>query len=182
MFIDLLKSRRSFRTFLEKEVEPEKIDILIEAVLRAPSSRSLNPWEFIVVSDKEILEKLSMTKPLGSAFVKDASLAIVVCADSGKSDVWIEDSSIASIIILLTAESLGLGGCWSQIRERMHNESTTAQNYVSQVLNLPERLSVESILAIGYPKEKPAPHTKEELQYEKVHANSYCIAYGKDSC
>ncbi len=108
MFIALVEKRRSIRKFLSKEVEREKIDTLIEAALRAPTSMGKNPWEFIVVRDKATLESLSKAKPHGASFLKDVSLAIVVCADPEKSDIWVEDTSIASAFILLAAESIGL--------------------------------------------------------------------------
>ncbi len=178
MFIPLIQKRRSIRRFLKKEVEAEKVDMLIEAALRSPSSRGLNPWEFIIVADKDLLEKLSRVKQHGSAFLKNAPLGIVVCADPDKCDVWIEDSSIASVFIHLTAESTGLGSCWIQIRERMHNESKTSEEYVSEVLSIPKNLKVESIIAVGYPDEKKPPHKKEELQYKKVYLNCYGRLYG----
>ncbi|VAX32202.1 Nitroreductase, partial [hydrothermal vent metagenome] len=96
MFMPLIRKRRSIRKFLKKEVEAEKIDQLVEAALRAPSSRGLNPWEFIVVTKKDLLEKLSKAKKHGSSFLNNAPLGIVVCADPAKCDVWIEDASIAS--------------------------------------------------------------------------------------
>ena len=175
MFIPLVEKRRSIRRFLKKQVEPEKIETLIEAALRSPSSMGKNSWEFIVVTDPGLLEQLSRAKPMGSAFLKDAPLAIVVCADPGKSDVWVEDASIASAFILLAAESIGLGGCWIQIRERMHSETQSSGAYIAEILNIPERIRVEAIMAVGYPDEKKAPRNKSELQYEKV----YLDAYGK---
>jgi nitroreductase len=126
MFLSLIQKRRSIRKFLIKQVEREKIDMLMEAALRAPSSMGSGPCELIIVSDKELLEKLSMAKQHGSAFLKNASLGLIVCTDPNRSDVWVEDASIVSIFIQLTAESVGLGSCWIQIRERMHNESQTA--------------------------------------------------------
>ena len=173
MFIELIRKRRSIRRFKQKEIEPEKIELLIEAALRSPSSRSLNPWEFIVVTDKELLEKLSKAKEHGSAFLKGAPLGIVVCADPERCDVWVEDCSIASIFIQLAAESIGLGSCWIQIRKRMHNDSKTAEEYVRELLGIPDRMRVESIIAIGYPDEKKPPHPRESLQYEKVFRNMY---------
>ncbi|WP_457576962.1 nitroreductase family protein, partial [Desulfomarina sp.] len=89
MFLELLKKRRSIRRFQEKPVEKEKIDMLMEAALRSPSSRSLNPWEFVVVTDRSLLEELATSKPHGGSFIKNAPLAIVVCGDPGKSDVWV---------------------------------------------------------------------------------------------
>jgi len=173
MFLSLIQKRRSMRQYTEKPVEAGKIDQLIEAVLRSPSSRGFNPWEFVVVTDKTLLEKLSKAKPHGASFLKNASLGIVVCADPEKCDVWVEDASIASIFIHLAAESMGLGSCWIQIRKRMHDQTTTAQAYIRGLLNIPKKLTVESIVAIGYPGEKKPPHRKEKLEYKKVHYGFY---------
>jgi len=177
MCMSIIQKRRSIRKFLEKPVEGEKIDMLFEAALRSPSSRGLNPWEFIVVTEQGLLEKLSKAKQNGSEFLQNAPLGIVVCGNPDKSDAWIEDTSIASVFILLAAESMGLGGCWIHIRERMHNDTKTAQEYIGQILHIPEKLKVESIIALGYPDEKKSPHTKEELQYEKVYFNLYGELY-----
>jgi nitroreductase len=169
MFLSLIQKRRSIRKYQKKPVEAEKIDMLIEAALRSPSSRGFNPWEFVVVTDQSVLEKLSKAKPHGASFLKDAPLGIVVCADPEKCDVWVEDASIASIFIHLAAESIGLGSCWIQIRKRMHDQTKTSQAYVRGLLNIPENLNVESIVAIGYPAEKKLSHRKEDLQFKKVH-------------
>ena len=173
MFMSLITQRRSIRSYKNKKIEPEKINRLIEAALRAPSSRGFNPWEFIVVTDKTLLEKISRTKAHGSAFLRYAPLGIVICADPAKSDVWVEDASIASIYIHLVAESMHLGSCWIQVRKRMHDEQKTAEAYLAEILEIPSNLKVESVVAIGYPDEKKSPHSKEELQYEKVHSNFF---------
>ena len=177
MFMSIIQKRRSIRKFLEKPVEAEKIDMLVEAALRSPSSRGFNPWEFIVVTERRLLEKLSKAKQNGSEFLQNAPLGIVVCGNPDKSDTWIEDTSIASIFILLAAESMGLGGCWIHIRDRMHSDTKTAQEYIGKILHIPERRKVESIVALGYPDEKKPPHKKEELQYEKVYFNLYGEVY-----
>jgi nitroreductase len=173
MFLSLVKKRRSIRQYQDKPVEKEKIELLIEAALRSPSSRGFNPWEFIVVTDRDLLAKLSKAKPHGASFLKKAPLGIVVCADPEKCDVWVEDASIASIFLHLAAESLDLGSCWIQIRMRMHDQTKTAQEYVQELLNIPGNLNVESMIAIGYPAESKPPHRKENLQYEKVYYNEY---------
>ena len=171
--IELLRQRRSVRQFTDQKIEAEKIGILKEAVLRSPSSRNFDPWEFVFVTDKAVLAELAEAKEKGSAFLKDASLAIVVCGDQTKSDVWVEDCSISSIIAQLTAQSLGLGSCWVQIHKRMHNEHMTSNHYVNEILNLPDGLSVESIIGIGYPAESPEPKETSKLEYEKIHVDKW---------
>jgi nitroreductase len=177
MFMSLIQKRRSIRQFQDKAIETEKIDRLAEAALRAPSSRGFNPWQFVFVTDRDMLDRLSRAKPHGASFLKGAALGIVVCADPSKSDVWVEDASIATIMLLLAAESLDLGGCWIQIRERRHSEGKMAQDYIRELLNIPKELQVEAIVAAGYPAEQKAPHSQEELQFEKVHRGVYGKAY-----
>ncbi len=99
MFMSLIQKRRSIRKFLVKPVEKEKIEEIIEAALRSPSSRGLNPWEFVIVTEPDLLVKLSNAKIHGSQFLKNAPLGIVVCANPKKCDVWVEDCSIASTFI-----------------------------------------------------------------------------------
>jgi len=173
MLLDLIRQRRSIRKFTGEAIEADKLAVLKEAALRAPSSMGHNPWEFIFVTDPQLLAKLSKAKPHGSSFLAEARLAIVVGADPAKSAVWIEDASIATIFIQLAAESLGLGNCWVQIRERMHDDSQSAAAYIAALLNIPSNLKVESVVGIGYPAEQKAPHTREELQDEKVFLNRY---------
>lgn len=176
-FITLITKRRSIRRYKDKEIEPGKVEILAEAALRAPTSRGHNHWEFIFVSDKALLQEISTSKPHGASFLKNAALGIVVCADADKSDVWVEDASIASTYIHLAAVSLGLGSCWIQIRKRMHDQNKTAQEHIAEILGIPSSLRVESILAIGYPDEEKSPHSKEELQYQKIHRDRYGSSY-----
>ena len=170
-FIELLRKRCSIRKYSTEKISPELIEIIIEAALRSPSARALNPWEFILVDDPELIFKLSQAKQNGSEFLKNAPCAIVVCADSSKTDFWIEDTSIAAIIIQLTASSLGLGSCWVQIRQRQHDPAKAAETYVQELLELPEHIQVESILGIGHPDETKPTVSVENLQYEKMQYN-----------
>jgi len=168
MFMELITQRRSIRRFSQRPVEPEKIEQLVEAALRAPSGRDLMPWELVVVTDKELIERLSQAKPHGAAFLKNATLAVVVCVDAQKTDVWIEDASIATIFLHLAATDLGLGSCWIQMRLRNHADGRPAGEHVAEILGLRPGLTVQAIMAIGYPDEQKAPHPKSELPYNKV--------------
>lgn len=113
--LDILRGRRSIRRYKDREIEAEKIEWLMEAALRSPSSRGINSWRFLFVTDKATLAELSKAKESGSSFLKRASMGVVVCAAQGESDVWVEDCSIAAIILQLAGCSLGLGSCWIQI-------------------------------------------------------------------
>lgn len=173
MFIDLLRSRRSIRQYQDRPVEPEKVDLLIEAALRSPSSRGFNPWEFVVVDDPALLQRLAEAKPHGASFLAKAPLAIVVCADTSKSDVWVEDVSIATLILHLTAADLGLGSCWIQLRKRDHDDAKTAGEFAAACLGLRDGLDVSAIMAIGYPARQPDPHPSSSLQRDKISHNRY---------
>jgi nitroreductase len=175
--LNLLFKRRSIRKYQGKPIEGEKIQELIKALLLSPSSRNIKPWEFIVIDDRELLKQLASSKSSSAAFLSGAALGIVIIADSQKSDVWVEDCSIASIILQLMAESLGLGSCWIQIRERWHESGQRAGDYIKKLLNIPEPYQVESIIAIGYPAENKSPHSESELPYYKVHFNDFGKAY-----
>ncbi|HOQ16526.1 MAG TPA: nitroreductase family protein [Defluviitaleaceae bacterium] len=177
MFFDLLKKRRSIRKYINKKIEKEKVDMIIKSALMSPSSRGRRPWEFVLVEDRDLLEKLSNCREHGSQFLKEAALAVVVLADPDKCDVWIEDASIASLIIQLTAHSLDLGSCWIQVRERYKNEFQKTEDYIKELLDIPPDYCVESIIAIGYPGEEKEAHDENNLSMDKVHYNKYNIKY-----
>lgn len=171
--LDILRSRRSIRQFESRAIEPDVVDRLLEAILRAPSSRGLNPWEFVVVTDTAKLEALSRAKPHGSDFLAHAPLAFVVAADPARCDVWVEDCAIAAIILQLAAASFGLGSCWAQIRLRPHGDGQSAEAYVREVVGLPDRMVVDCIIGIGYPRENKAGHPRQSLPYDKIHRDSF---------
>lgn len=173
MFLELLRKRRSIRQFESQPVKKEDVDLLVEAMLRSPSSRSLNPWHFVVVTDTKLIEELSQSKPHGASFLKNAPLAIVVCADPSVSDVWVEDCSIASHNLHLAATDIGLGSCWIQIRKREYDASLSSETYVKKVVGLGGDMRVEAIIALGYPKEEKEGQPESSLLYERVSYNQF---------
>jgi nitroreductase len=176
--IELLRTRRSIRKYTREPVDRQSVELLLEAALRAPSSRNRKPWEFVVVDDPGLMAGLATSKAHGSGFLKDAPLAIVVCADGSRSDIWIEDCAIAAILVQLTAASLGLGSCWSQIRSRPHDEEgATAEAFVRELLGLPEEIRVATIIGIGHPDETIAPVSASDLDYHKVRHDRYAEAF-----
>jgi len=162
-FQEVIISRRSIREFEEKKVEKELISRILEMAFYSPSSHNRRPWYVIVVTSRELLEKLSYAKPHATP-LKNASLALVICADENISDVWIEDSSIFAEHVQLAATNLALGSVWIQIRKRMHDENMTAEDYVRSLLGIPSNIKVLCIIGIGYPAEKKEKHRKEEIK------------------
>jgi len=171
-FFEVLKKRRSIRRFQDKPVPREVVESLLEAAFLSPSSHNKRPWHFVVVDDKEKLEALSRAK-LGASGLKTAPLAIVVAADESRSDVWIEDASIAAEHIHLASYALGVASFWVQIRKRMHDESKTAEEYVRELLGIPENYRVLCIIGVGYPGEKKGSHGDEVFEWEKVSHNEF---------
>jgi nitroreductase len=173
MFTELAKKRRSPKAYTAQPIEQEKINAIVETALRAPSGRALRPWAFVVVDDKQLLEKLSVAKPKGAEFIKGVAAAIVVCADASQAPLWIEDCAIASVSIQYAACSLGLGSRWAQMRGNQFSDDKSSRDYIAELLGLPENLDVECIIGMGYPAEEIAPYTLEELHFDKVSYNRY---------
>ena len=173
MFSELAEKRRSVRVYAGKPVEPEKIDAVIEAALRSPTGGARRPWTFVVVTEDALLEKLSVAKPGGAAFVKDAAAAVVVCGDPSASPLWVEDCSIAAVTMQYAAHSLGLGSRWAHMNNNNFDEKATSTQYIAKLLGLPENLTVLCIIAIGYPGEEMVPYKKSDLRFDKVSYNRY---------
>lgn len=173
IFINLLKKRRSIRVYKENKIEDAKINYILKSALLSPSSRSIQPWEFIVVKDEETINKLSRSKINGSDFIKASPLVIAVIADTNKSDVTVEDASIASVIIQLAAEELELGSCWIQIRKRVSKNNKSSEQYVREILEIPENYLVESLISIGYKAEELPEYNEEELPLDKIHLEKF---------
>jgi nitroreductase len=171
--LELLRKRRSTRKFLETEISPDLVEKLMQAALMSPSSKSSRPWQFILVDEREMLQALSISKKAGSKLIENCSLAVVVIADPEKSDVWVEDASIASIYLQLEAEDLGLGSCWIQIRGRQNAEGEDSEAVVRRLLDIPENDRVESIIAIGMKEVSKEPHDLDNLPWEKVHLGKF---------
>ncbi len=171
MLRDLLQQRRSIRSFTDAPVSKEAIDILLQCALLSPSSRSIRPWEFIVVDEPELIRKLSRAKEHGSAFMAGAPAAIVVAGLPEVSDVWIEDSAIAASNLLLAAEDLGLGACWIQIRLRTSADGGSSEEYVRETLNIPASRSVEAVIALGHPNQRMSQCSLDNLEWQKVSYN-----------
>ena len=172
-FSELIKKRRSTRKFTEEELTQDEVVLLLKAALMLPSSKRSNCWQFVVVDDREMLARLSRCKAHGAELLEGAPLAVVVLADPLASDVWIEDASIASLMIQLEAEDLGLGSCWVQVRERSTAEGVPADEVVRELLDIPLQMQVLSIIAVGHKAVERKPFDEDNLQWEKVHINKY---------
>lgn len=171
--IDLLRTRRSIRKFTNQPVEPEKVEILKEAVIRAPTSRNSQAGQFIFVDEPELIQKLAQCKSYGATPLLTATLAVVVLSEESKTAAWVEDSAIAAFAAHLAAHSLGLGSCWIQIRGRHYSDEKNSETYVRETLAIPDEFRVLSIVAIGYATHPHEGRTREELKFEKIRTNGF---------
>lgn len=172
-FSDLIKTRRSHRKFTDELPGEEQVRLMLRAALMAPSSKGLHSSEFIVVKNKKMLAQLSRCKAVGSDFLAEAPMAIVVLADPSISDVWIEDASASATHILLQAEDLGLGACWIQVRDRFSADEQPSEQIVKSLLGIPERLRVVCMVAVGHKGMERKPQNEDRLKWEKVHDEQF---------
>lgn len=179
-FSDLITRRRSTRKFTDELLSPDQVELILKAALKAPTSKNSRPCHFIVVEDKEILAKLSASKKHGGAFLSGCTLAVVVAADVTITDVWIEDTSLASIYMQLQAEDLGLGSCWCQIRNRQREDETDSNDYIRGLLNMPYQLDILSIIGFGHKDQLRQPIKEDQLPWENVHIGTFSLLEKKE--
>ena len=171
--LEMMYNRRSVRKYTGEPVSEDDVKKVVSAGLLGATGKNIKPWEFIVVNHKDVLQKLADCRTGSVAMLKSCEAAIVVIADENKTDVWVEDCSVAMANMHLMADSLGLGSCWVQARLREANDGRTAEDFVKDALTIPANYKVEAILTLGQPEGKPAAYTEDDLLFEKVHYNKF---------
>ena len=174
-FLELAQQRRSIRKYTSQPVEPEKIEQLLQAALMSPASKRCNPWEFVVVTDHEVLCRMAGCRTYGSQMLTEAALGIIVCVDASLTDTWQCDGAIAAEHLLLAAADLGLGACWVQIYGRYADEAglQSAEQLIRSLTGIPKDKNVLCVISVGYKNEERKPRELDKLQYEKVHYGKY---------
>jgi nitroreductase len=166
--IKAIKTRRSIRKFKDKPVENDKITMIIEAGMYAPSARNEQPWHFIVV-DSEYLKLQLMEAHPYAQMLKGAPVAILVCADTKlelSEGYWPIDCSAATQNILLAAHSCGLGAVWLGVHPRQERK-----NAISRIFKLPANIEPFSLIALGYPDEQK--EMPQRFNTGRIHHNSW---------
>ncbi|MGO5065954.1 nitroreductase family protein [Clostridium sp. LCP25S3_F8] len=165
--MNAILKRRSIRKYKDKKISDDIVEGLLRAGMAAPSAVNEQPWQFIVLRDKEIMKKITKVHEY-SKMLLEADVAIVVCGDKSKElidDFWVQDCSAATENILIEAEDRGLGAVWLgvyPIKERIEG--------IKEILNLPECITPLSVIPIGYPNEDKKPidrFDKERVHYDK---------------
>lgn len=164
-----IKTRRSIRRYKPTKVPDDLINSIIDAARHAPSAHDIQPWEFVIVKDKRVKERLAKTHTW-SSFIKDAPVCIVVLGNEEMSpSFFIIDASCATENLLLAAHGIGLGACWVAVYDQTNQNS---ERHVRDALNVPPHLRVIAMVPIGYPDEKAEPRNLRELN-KIVHFNKY---------
>ena len=150
--IQTIFARRSIRKYSNEPVSGNNVQTLLESAMAAPSASNVKPWHFVVVTDRQKLDKLAEAHPYAKMLF-EAPLCISVCGDTTMSaDYWVQDCSAATENLLLAATGLGLGGVWLGVYPS--GERVAA---VRRILNIPESATPLNLVSIGHPaEEKPA--------------------------
>jgi len=162
--LECINTRRSIRKYLDKEVSDDLIKQILEAAMTAPSAGNQQPWQFIVIKDRKLLNKIPEFHEYAQ-MCKEANLAILVCADTSSlrhEGMWEQDCSAATQNILLAAHALGLGAVWCGVYPR-----EPKMNGFTQLLNIPDKIIPFSLIPIGYPAQQSGK--VERYKKEKIH-------------
>jgi len=153
-FSEVIKKRHSVRVYTEEPISHDILDTLVDMAGTAPSSKNSRSTAFMIVEDKDKLLALSEARNRGSSFIKNAAAVIVVMGDTSKSDLWIENASISSAFLQLSATAMDLGSCWVHIHNRLRvkndPQSGYAGDYVREILGIKENFRVLCLVSLGY--------------------------------
>lgn len=164
--LEVIYSRKSVRAFTGENIGQELLDEIVKAGMAAPSAVNMQPWEFVIIRDRAMLDRLGDGLPYAKMIYKAAAAAIV-CMDPAKAhDKMLEyaviDASCAAQNILLAAEALGLGACWTAAYPRQDR-----MVYVRRCLGIPEHILPLAVIPIGVPDGTEQP--KDKYKPEKIH-------------
>jgi nitroreductase len=166
--IEAILTRRSIRKYSSQKVAPGHVKELLNAGMHAPTARNIKPWHFVVVNEREMLDRLSRAHPY-AAMLQEAPLAILVAGDKNLQPMdayLVQDCSAATQNILLAAHALGLGAVWLGLYPREERMQA-----VGALLEIPAHILTVTLLSVGYPAEQPAH--PERWDEERIHYNKF---------
>lgn len=169
--IQTIHNRKSVRSYTDAQISNDTLEILVRAGMAAPSARNVQPWAFIIINDREILDKLG-NELANAPMLKTAAAAIVVCGNLDKAlidpdpNYWVQDCAAASQNILIAAESLGLGAVWTAAFPYEDRINTVRKN-----LKIPDNLIPLNVIPLGYPDGEHLP--KDKWNDENVFYNAW---------
>jgi nitroreductase len=166
--IEGILTRRSVRTYTNDKIPDDLIKQLLEAGFSAPSAGNEQPWHFVLIDDKDILNEIS-EKHTNAWMLKDAQIAILICGDLSletHKGLWVQDCSASTQNILLAARALGLGGCWVCVYPREQRMKT-----LKDLLKTPENVIPFALISLGFTKDKQTK--KKRYNNSRVHHNKW---------
>lgn len=169
----LFIERRSIRRYTSEKIDAGDVKLILEAALLSPTSKSARAWQLVVVEDAAIMTAMAECKPAGAVSLKSSPLAVAVTVDSTKSEAWIEDASVAAYAMQLQAAALGLGSCWVQVWGRFASDGTPSEEYIRNILGIPEECPVLCVITFGHPAEERKPQDTEKLKWENIHIDKW---------
>jgi len=150
-------SRRSIRRYTDQPLPETLITGLLKAAMSAPSAGNQQPWQFVVINERGILDKIAQFHPYARMLL-EAPAAILVCGDlklETSKGYWVQDCSAATQNLLLAAHASGLGAVWLGVYPR--EERVVA---LRTLLGLPEHIAPLALVAVGYPAETKPPSNR----------------------
>jgi len=153
--LEAIRERRSVREFRPDPVETKILEDLVDSGRLAPTAMGKEPWEFVIVTEDEMRERIAGTTDYGKFIAQAPACVAVFCKDT---KYYLEDGCAATENILLAATALGLGACW------VAGDKKGYADKVRQMLGVPEGYRLVSLLPVGYPADKPARKKKRPLE------------------
>lgn len=163
-----LLTRRSVRRFTDQPVNPADLESVLRAAMHAPSAMNQQPWQFVVVADRQTREQLVEIHPHAKSLL-EAPLGILVCGDlrlQKSEDFWVQDCAAATQNLMLAAHALGLGSVWQGVYPRMARLQA-----IQELLCMPEEVLPFALLSLGHPASLP-PEVDRFLP-ERIHSNQW---------
>jgi nitroreductase len=161
-------TRRSVRKYNDQPVSEKIIRELLEAAMSAPSAGNQQPWEFIVINDRKILDEIPQVHPYAQ-MCRQAPAAILVCGDlerEAHKGFWVQDCSAATENLLIAVNDQGLGAVWVGVYPREDRVKG-----LRDLVQLPDHIIPFALVPIGYPAEKKPPSNRFDL--ERIHYNKW---------
>ncbi|MBI4282969.1 MAG: nitroreductase family protein [Chloroflexi bacterium] len=173
--IEALRNRRSVKSYLAKPVPRETLQALVDLARLSPSGSNKNSWRFIAITQNETLARLSQTHG-ACKWLNAAPAGIAIVVDPASTRYWLEDCSVAAYSIWLAATAQGMGAAWAAMYQSDNpDETQRRQQFVREILSVPDNLLVPMVLAIGYPESQPAAKKRPELK-EIIYWDRYTIS------
>jgi nitroreductase len=170
--LEAIQKRRSIRKYQKKEIEQGKLDEILKAAMYSPTAMNKRSWEFIVVKDQKMKNRLSKATPWCD-FAKDAPVVLIIAAYDDSLSWWIEDCSIAAEAIYLEAQNQGLGTCFCQVIGTKSTSKEDSEKFIRQLIHAPENLRILCMMPLGYPAEKMPAHSEKQFDRKKIHYEKY---------